>query len=151
MVNGEFLMANQPKGRLHSQLDHARTSKNEKLQGREPTRMNPQDGAARGIEDGDVIRLFNDRGSCLSIVKLTDQVRPSVVQLSTGAWYDPADPQADGSLEIHGNPNVLTRDVGTSQLGQGPSPNSTLVEVEKYEGELPEIKVHRQPEIVSHR
>ena len=111
--------------------------------------MNPADAAIRGIQDGDVIRLFNDRGACLSVVILSDHVRPGVVQLSTGAWYDPADPNIENSLEIHGNPNVLTRDVGTSELGQGPSPYSTLVEVEKYEGELPEIKVHRQPDIMA--
>ncbi|NIP88752.1 MAG: molybdopterin oxidoreductase, partial [Gammaproteobacteria bacterium] len=57
-------------------------------------------------------------------------VMQGVVQLSTGAWYDPAEPGVEGTLCKHGNPNVLTRDVGTSRIGQGPSAHTTLVEVE---------------------
>ncbi|MEM7112353.1 MAG: molybdopterin-dependent oxidoreductase [Chloroflexota bacterium] len=142
------LLSNQPKTRLHSQLDHARTSQIGKIKGREPARMNPQDATARGIVDGDYIRLFNERGACLSVVVLSDDLRPGVIQLPTGAWFNPADPNQPNSLEIHGNPNVLTLDVGTSKLGQGPSPNSALVEVEKYSGAMPGLTVHTEPSIV---
>jgi biotin/methionine sulfoxide reductase len=72
-------------------------------------------------------------------------VRPGVVVLPTGAWYDPSDPAAPGSLDAHGNPNVLTRDVGTSTLAQGTSAHSCLVEVERYEEPLPEVKAFCQP------
>ena len=51
-----------------------------------------RDAAARGLVDGDVVRVFNDRGACLAGVVIDDRVRPQVVQLSTGAWFDPADP-----------------------------------------------------------
>ena len=51
----------------------------------------PSDAAARGIADGDIVRLFNHRGACLAGAVLTDAVRPGVVQLATGAWYDPID------------------------------------------------------------
>ncbi len=142
------LLSNQPKTRLHSQLDHARVSLGGKQNGREVARMHPEAAATRGISDGDFIRLFNDRGACLAVVSLSDQVHPDVIQLSTGAWYNPADPHINNGLEIHGNPNVLTRDVGTSKLGQGPSPNSTLVDVEKYTGMIPPITVHQPPEII---
>jgi biotin/methionine sulfoxide reductase len=53
-----------------------------------------------------------------------------VIQLPTGAWYDPADPEEDGPLCVHGNPNVLTRDIGTSNLAQGCTGQLTTVEVE---------------------
>lgn len=43
--------------------------------------------------------------------------------MATGAWYDPDDPAASAPLERHGNPNVLTADIGTSRLSQGPSVN----------------------------
>ena len=142
------LMSNQPKTRLHSQLDHARTSVNGKVKGREPAVMNSADAAARNISDGDVVRVFNDRGACLTVVRVSADIRPSVFQLPTGAWFNPANPNEDNSLEIHGNPNVLTRDIGTSKLAQGPSPNSALVEVERYDGELPPITVHDLPEII---
>ena len=139
------LLSNQPKTRLHSQLDHARISQGDKLQGREPATMNPADAAARGLREGDAIRIFNDRGACLTILRLSDDLRPGVIQLPTGAWFNPADPHEPGSLELHGNPNVLTRDQGTSSLGQGPSPNSTLVEVVRFDGALPPLTVHEQP------
>ncbi len=144
------LISNQPKTRLHSQLDHAATSRDGKLNGREVMRISPADAEARGIEDAEIVRLYNDRGSCLAAAVLCDGIRPGVVELPTGAWYDPEDPAADASLEVHGNPNVLTRDAGTSRIAQGPTAHSCLVEVERFSGPLPEIKVFRQPKTVGH-
>ena len=141
------LISNQPKTRLHSQIDCGRTSRASKLQGREPARLHPDDAARRGIADGDVIRVFNDRGACLAGVTLSEDVRPGVIQLSTGAWYDPLEPGKRGSLDKHGNPNMLTRDKGCSRLSQGPAAHSALVEVERYDGELPEITAFRPPPI----
>ncbi|WP_420405287.1 molybdopterin guanine dinucleotide-containing S/N-oxide reductase [Nisaea sp.] len=142
------LISNQPKTRLHSQLDSGAISRGSKIQDREPMSMHPDDAAARGIENGDVVRLYNDRGACLAGVIVTDAVRPGVVQLSTGAWYDPEEPGVIGSLCKHGNPNVLTRDKGTSSLGQGPSAHSVLVEVEKYQGTPPPVTAFVPPEIL---
>ena len=142
------LLSNQPKNRLHGQLDNADVSRNGKIKDREPTRMNPQDAAARNITNGDMIRIFNDRGACLSAVILSENLRPGIIQLSTGAWYTPAEPGQIGTLELHGNPNVLTRDVGTSKLGQGPSANSALVEVERYDGPALPVRAFEPPEII---
>ena len=141
------LVSNQPRTRLHSQFDPGSVSRASKIQGREPMTMNPIDAAARGLSEGDVVRVFNDRGACLAGLILSDTVMPGVVQLSTGAWYDPLEPGVVGSLCKHGNPNVLTRDKGTSRLGQGPSAHSTLVEVEKFEGSLPPITAFAPPPI----
>ena len=74
---------------------------------------------------------------------MTDRVMPGVVQFATGAWYDPTEP---GGLDKHGNPNVLTRDQGTSKLAQGPSSHSALVQVERYRGNLPPISAWGPPE-----
>lgn len=138
------LISNQPKTRLHSQLDHAVTSRDGKVKGREIVRIHPDDAAIRGISDGDIVRIFNDRGACLAAAIVFDGIRQSVIELPTGAWFDPIE-SADGSLDIHGNPNVLTRDVGTSKLAQGPTAHSCLVQVEKFDDPLPEITVFRQP------
>ncbi len=100
------LVANQPATRLHSQLDFGATSLKSKIKGREPVRIHPQDAAARGIGAGDIVRLYNERGSCLAGAVLSEALRPGVVQLSTGAWYDPEDPAADNPICVHGNPNV---------------------------------------------
>ena len=139
------LLSDQPATRLHGQLDPARVARASKIQGREPIRMNPADAAARGLAGGEVVRVFNDRGACLGGVVLTDELRPGVVAMSTGAWWDPQETAA-GPLSVHGNPNVLTRDAGTSRLGQGCSAQSCLVQVEAWTGPLPEIRVHAPPE-----
>jgi biotin/methionine sulfoxide reductase len=141
------LISNQPRTRLHSQFDPGRVSKASKIQGREPMVMHPSDAAARGIADGDLVRVFNGRGQCLAGVIVSDSIRPGVVQLSTGAWYDPAEPGVEGSLCKHGNPNVLTRDKGTSRLGQGPSAHSALVQVERFQGEAPPVTAFVPPEV----
>ena len=94
--------------------------------------------------DGDVVRIFNDRGACLAGACLTSDIRAGVVMLNTGAWYDPVSP---GGLDRHGNPNVLTLDKGTSRLAQGPSSNTTLVEIERALGPVPAIEVFDPPEI----
>jgi biotin/methionine sulfoxide reductase len=143
------LIANQPTSRLHGQLDAGANSKASKVAGREPIRIHPDDAAARGISDGDVVRVFNDRGACYAGAVVTDAVRPSVVNLSTGAWFDPVDPSVPGSPCAHGNPNVLTPDRGTSRLAQGCTGQHVLVQVERFEGEPPAVRAHRQPRIVS--
>ncbi|MBR0753073.1 molybdopterin guanine dinucleotide-containing S/N-oxide reductase [Bradyrhizobium jicamae] len=135
-----FLVANQPVTRLHSQLDFGGHSTDAKHRGREVARMNPRDAGARGIGDGDIIRLFNARGACLAAVRVTDGIAPGIVQLPTGAWYDPMDPEEEASLCVHGNPNVLTRDVGTSSFAQGCTGQLTTVQVERFTGNLPPIR-----------
>ncbi|WP_425528697.1 molybdopterin-dependent oxidoreductase [Rhodococcus maanshanensis] len=141
------LIANQPKTRLHSQLDHGATSQGSKVQGREPIRLHPDDAAARGIADGDVVRVFNDRGACLAGAVLDEGVRERVVQLATGAWFDPLDPADPSSMCVHGNPNVLTADVGTSSLSRGCTGQHVLVQVERFDGELPPIRAYDPPTV----
>lgn len=140
------LVSNQPASRLHSQLDFGRTSLAGKRGGREPCRLNPADATARGIADGDTVRLCNDRGACFSVAVLSAAVMPGVVQLATGAWYDPLDPGDPTSPCRHGNPNVLTRDAGTSSLAQATTAHSCLVEVARVPaGEAPPAAPHRPP------
>ncbi len=139
------LVSNQPTTRLHSQLDIGKTSVANKVDGREPVYVHPDDAGARGIADGDVVRLYNDRGACLAGARVTRSVRAGVVVLPTGAWYDPDGP---GGLERHGNPNVLTLDKGTSRLAQGPSAHTTLVEMERADGELPAVSAFEAPTIL---
>ncbi|MGE0820823.1 MAG: molybdopterin guanine dinucleotide-containing S/N-oxide reductase [Candidatus Binatia bacterium] len=139
------LLTTQPSTRLHAQMDMGRVSQDSKIAGREPMRINPHDAARRGLRDGDVVRVFNDRGALLAGAVLSKDLRPGVVQIATGAWYDPQEPGVIGSLDKHGNPNVLTLDKGTSRLAQGPSAQTTLVEVEKYTGVVPEISATVPP------
>jgi hypothetical protein len=102
--------------------------------------MNPRDAKPRGIADGDIIRLFNARGACLAAVRVTEAIAPGIVQLPTGAWYDLTDHEEEAPLCVHGNPNVLTRDVGTSSFAQGCTGQITTVQVERLNGNLPPIR-----------
>jgi hypothetical protein len=95
--------------------------------------------------DGAVVRVFNDRGSCLAGLVLSESVRPGVVQLSTGAWFDPSAPHV--ATCIHGNPNVLTADVGTSALGQACTAQHAQVKVERCEVPLPPVRAFDPPQL----
>jgi biotin/methionine sulfoxide reductase len=142
------LISSQPANKLHGQMDHAGVSRADKIDGREAITLNPGDAACRDISEGDLVRVFNDRGALLASARLSEDVRHGVARLPTGAWYDPAEPGHAGSLEKHGNPNVLTPDRGTSRLGQGPIAHSAVVEVERFEGEAPPVTAHRVPELL---
>lgn len=141
------LISNAPAHRLHSQLDCGTVSRAAKIGGREPVCMNPSDAEARAIHGGDIVRVFNNRGACLAGAVVSDAIRPGVVQLATGAWYDPVDATA-GSLDKHGNPNVLTRDKGASKLTQTCTAQSTLVEIERYKDEAPPISAFEPPNML---
>ena len=142
------LISNQPKNKLHSQMDHGNYSKSFKIKDREPVEINPIDAKSRNLKNGDIVKLFNDRGACLAGVIIDERVMPGVVQISTGAWYDPENPEKNNSICKHGNPNVLTRDKGTSKLGQGPIAHSCLIEMEKYKDKLPKVTAHEPPVII---
>ncbi len=137
------LISHQPSTRLHSQLDGGSVSRDAKVAGREACRLHPDEAARRGIRTGDVVRIRNDRGALLAGAVVSDAVMPGVVALPTGAWYDPA---PDG-LERHGNPNAVTADRGTSRLAQGTTAQTTLVDVERWEGEAPAVEAFAVPPI----
>jgi biotin/methionine sulfoxide reductase len=140
------LLTTQPSVRLHAQMDMGRVSQESKIAGREPIRIHPTDAAQRGIRNGDVVRVFNARGAILAGAVLSEDLRPGVVQIATGAWYDPQEPGVIGSLDKHGNPNVLTLDKGTSRLAQGSSAQTALVEVERYNGAPPKVTAFAPPQ-----
>ena len=139
------LIANNPATRLHSQLDHGATSQGGKVAGREPVRMHPADAADRGLVDGQVVVLRSRRGSCLAGLVVSDALLPGVVQMSTGAWFDPVAGAAAGVTCGHGNVNVLTRDVGSSRLSQACTGQHATVQVRPHEGPVPRVTVFDQP------
>lgn len=128
------LLSDQPKTKLHSQLDFSALSRGEKVDGRQPVHLHPDEARVRGIATGDMVRLFNARGSCLAAAVVTDAVMPGVLRMSTGAWWDPTALGDANSLDKHGNPNVLTLDVGTSRLAQGCAAQTCMVQIESYAG-----------------
>ena len=142
------MLSDQPADKLHSQLDHSPHAKATKVKGRQPVTMHPDDARARGISDGDLLRVFNDRGACLAAARLSDRIRRGVVRLSTGAWFDPEDAGSNRPLEKHGNPNALTLDIGASKLSQGCIAQTCLVEIERFDGPAPAVTAHQPPMLV---
>ena len=142
------LVSPQPENRLHAQNDAGAETKATKINGREPCRLHPETAASFDLEPGDIAELYNARGACLTAVTLDSQMRSDCVVLPTGAWLDVLD--IDGrKIDAHGNPNVLTMDKGSSQLSQGTSAHTTLVQIRKWRGNLPAVTVHEGPSIVS--
>lgn len=128
------LLSRQPKGKLHSQLDHAPVSMAHKRAGKEQILLHPEDAARLGIESDDVVRVWNARGQCLASASVDEIVRPGVAILPTGSWYDPED-ESSYPLERAGNPNTLTLDKGSSAFGQGCSAHTCLVSIERYKSQ----------------
>ncbi|WP_233214129.1 molybdopterin-dependent oxidoreductase [Achromobacter sp. MYb9] len=126
------LLTIQPADRLHSQMDAAPLAQGNKVAAREALRMHPDDARARGLRGGDTVRLYNARGACLVGAVLDDGVLPGTVVMATGAWYWPA--ADDDAPERAGTANVLTLDIGTSSLTQGPNAMSCLVQAEPWRG-----------------
>lgn len=140
------LISNQPNTRLHGQLDNGPVSQQSKTKGRETCWIQTAVAAAMGMRAGDVVLLQNARGGCLAGLQLDPDMRADCVVLPTGAWLDMQETHR-GRICVHGNPNVLTIDKGTSGLGQGNIAHTAVVKIEKWDGPLPEVKVHQPPVI----
>ncbi len=123
------LVSPQPGDKLHSQMECAISD----LPGERPTpiTVDADDARHRQIQQGDLVKVFNDRGVCQARAVLSLDIRAGVVSLPTGAWL-----QLDSdNIDAQGNPNILTRDLGTSRLGQGPSAHTTLVEIARLDNQ----------------
>lgn len=123
------LVSPQPSDKLHSQLECALSDVPQARPS--PVTINSSDADKRGITNGDLVQIYNERGSCLARAILSTDIRHGVVAMATGAWHDPG---SDGT-DTQGNPNVLTRDKGTSRIGQGSSAHTTLVEIVPFSNE----------------
>lgn len=144
------LLSSQPRTRLHSQYDHGNVSQQTKIAGREPLWMHPDDAQPRGIGENSIVKVFNSRGALLAGVHLTRDILPGVVQMSTGAWYDPLNTHQAAPMDKHGNPNVLTEDRGSSRLGQGCSAQTCFVDIQLFDQPLPEITAYNPPQFVKY-
>ena len=72
--------------------------------------MHPADAAARGIGDGDQVRLFNAEGAAQVAARLCDDLAPGVVCLPEGVWVE-----LDGSgLDMAGAANMFTSTQATA-------------------------------------
>ena len=116
--------------RLHSQMGNSERLRDlYMVQGREPVRINAQDAADRGIEDGDLVELYNERGTVIAGAVVSDDIMPGVVSIYEGGW-----PQLDSKgRDNSGLANFLTSSRPSSGLAQATTANTALVEMRKCE------------------
>jgi anaerobic dimethyl sulfoxide reductase subunit A len=89
--------------------------------------INPLDAAARGIQDGETVKVFNERGALALPCRLTPRILPGVVDIPQGAWWQPDEQGVDRG----GNINVLTSTRWTP-FAFGTAQHTIMVQVEKW-------------------
>jgi len=97
--------------------------------------INPTDATPRGIGDGDVVRIFNDRGQLKVRARLTESMKPGVVNCYQGGWDT-----IRVKHYIEGHPNNLTHQIANPAQALIPNfPSNAayydcLVQVETVKG-----------------
>jgi trimethylamine-N-oxide reductase (cytochrome c) len=137
-------MSNHGRWRFHAQLDDItwhREVDTMKIRAKdgyqyEPAWINPVTAASYGIEYGDIIKVFNERGIVLCAAYLTQRVREGLVYVDHGARFDPIDAE---SIDRGGAINLITPTAITSKTVTGMVVSGFLVDVakvtdEEYEG-----------------
>ena len=90
--------------------------------------MNEEDAATRGIHDGAMVRIWNDRGTLHLKVKITGRIMKGVTAVFQGAWYKP---DSEGN-DTGGSINILTS-LKSTPLAKGNAQHTNLVQVELFE------------------
>ncbi|MBN2039791.1 MAG: molybdopterin-dependent oxidoreductase [Spirochaetes bacterium] len=140
-----LVMSNHPRWRTHSQHDDMtwlREIHTCKIKGSdgylyEPAWMNSIEADKRGIIDGDIIKIFNERGALLAGALITERVRSGIVYIDHGARWDPI---VIGELDRGGAINTITPHKLTSGNAAGMVSSGFLAEVEKIDLEKLIIK-----------
>ena len=131
-----LLMSNHPRWRTHAQGDDiswTRETPTGKVLGfdgykYEPIWINPTDAEPRGIKDGDVVKMFNERGIVLVGARVWERILPGVVYVDHGARHDPLVP---GKVDRGGAINTIAPNGLTSKNCCGQATSGYLVDVQK--------------------
>jgi len=110
------------KRRAHSQFDNLPWLRELQTQ---TISINTIDAESRGIKEGDMVRVLNDRGETRIPAQVTERIMPGVVAIPQGAWYDPD----ENGIDRGGCANIFTKNV-TSPAGAFAC-NTALVQVER--------------------
>lgn len=114
------------------------------MQGREPVRINAEDAAARGIADGDLVELYNERGTVIAGAVVSDEIMPGVVSIYEGGW-----PQLDSKGRCNsGLANFLTSTQKSSGLSQATTANTCLVSLRKCVDPEGPNRAYEKPPII---
>jgi anaerobic selenocysteine-containing dehydrogenase len=94
----------------------------QRVQKQVPLEIHPRDAAARGVVEGDALRVYNAMGEIRCTAHLNDEVREGVVVLPKGLWSKHT---ANGQTANALSPDTLT------DLGGGACFNDARVEVRR--------------------
>jgi anaerobic dimethyl sulfoxide reductase subunit A len=92
--------------------------------------INPIDAADRGIRDGDLVRVWNERGELVIPARVTPRILPGVVDIPQGAWWAPN----ENGVDFGGCVNVLTSERWTP-FAFGTAQHTIMVQVSKQDGQ----------------
>jgi molybdopterin guanine dinucleotide-containing S/N-oxide reductase-like protein len=131
-----LIMSNHGRWRVHAQCDdiswtrEALTCKVKGFDGYmyEPCWMNPKDAEKRGIKNGDIVKVFNERGAILCGALVWERVMPGVISIDHGARADFIIP---GKLDRGGAINTIGPEAIISKHCAGEATSGYLAEVEK--------------------
>ncbi|HLA82407.1 MAG TPA: molybdopterin dinucleotide binding domain-containing protein, partial [Thermoleophilia bacterium] len=134
-----LLMSNHGRWRTHAQNDDIswqREIKTCKIRGwdgylYEPIWINPADAEARGIKDGDIVKLFNERGTVLGAAYVWERILPGALSMDHGARADLINVGPDGYLDRGGANNLISPLNGISKNCWGMATSGFLVDVAK--------------------
>ena len=99
-------------------------------------RINPKVAEEKGIKEGDVVKLFNDRAQALCVAHITRRVNPETIHVYTSSGiYNPVEPGKYGAVEKGGSINVLTPGRLMGDYIPAMVPNSCNIDVELAEAD----------------
>jgi molybdopterin guanine dinucleotide-containing S/N-oxide reductase-like protein len=148
-----LIISNHPRWRTHGQSDDiswTREIPTCKIKGfdgymYEPIWINPTDAARRGIQSGDIVKLYNERGTVLGGAIVWERIMPGVVYQDHGARADMITAGPDEYIDRGGANNLISPENGTSQNCRGQATSGYLVEVGRVSMEQMEKWKKRYP------
>jgi anaerobic selenocysteine-containing dehydrogenase len=99
-------------------------------------RISEADAQQRGIRSGDLVRIFNDRGSVICAAQVTRRLPAGVVHSCEGsARYEPMG-EPGSSTDRGGCINLLTPSRSIIKKSHSTASNSCLVQIESWRGDI---------------
>jgi trimethylamine-N-oxide reductase (cytochrome c) len=133
-----LMVSNHPRWRVHAQLDDITWLREIAKQvgedgyGYEPVWVSPKDATRLGVVDGDVLRIFNERGWTLGGVVVTERIMPGCICQDHGARLDPIE---NAISDRGGANNLICPTATTSKNCCGEATSGYLVGAEKADVE----------------
>jgi trimethylamine-N-oxide reductase (cytochrome c) len=96
-------------------------------------RISPEDAAKRGIQQNDLVRLFNDRGSVICAATVSSRLPAGIMQTYESSAVYQAIGKPGASADRGGCVNLLTPNRSQTSGASSMGPNACLIEVERWQ------------------